>query len=147
MASGVFTDGYMQALLELAADGTAASLEFVEAKWGEGGHVGGVPNVPDPTRTQLESEATPQPPGGAEYTFTKALVAGSVVNNGDGTATATLTLDALEANDRGDGSNPTFYEFGIFDGDGRLCIYGTMDGIVKNNTRTVSLTFTLTYYS
>ena len=134
--NGVWTNAGRDAAAAASGD-QSSNWYFASYKVGEGGHqtVGGfeVPKTPDATYTALESEADADPPTGTMYTFTEALAPADLVFDGAGTKTMSIScsMGSTQGNDRGDGGNPTFYEVGVYDNNGVLCLYGTFPGTQK----------------
>tara|TARA_Y100000310_G_scaffold256180_2_gene263926 strand:- start:1435 stop:1902 length:468 start_codon:yes stop_codon:yes gene_type:complete len=97
---------------------------------GEGGHVGGVPNVPSRLMTDIEAQGYGVD---GKFRFQKSFGAGDVSVGGPSSNILTIVclVDDGEANDRGDGNPPTFYELGVYDENDVMVAYLTFDGQLK----------------
>lgn len=101
---------------------------------------GGVlePRTPDPTLTDLDCIINPgRYPGGAEMRYVwrsdtdfvppnpSRFEASDLWYEAPRTAVSRCFIYFDEANDRGDGENPEFWEVGVFDEDGDMVVYAT----------------------
>lgn len=145
LIQGVFTDAGREAFaksflgpLKRPPYGESYAKYF---KIGEGGYIlgpGGTkqPKTPDPSRTDLESESDP-----TLYTFQKNLIVADLnfqICDSVPFAVVRTFLDYSEGNDDGFGSNPEFFELGIFDEQDVMLFYATMPGETKNAAKTLN---------
>ena len=89
----------------------------------------GAPNVPDPTKTDLESESDAN-----LYTFQKTLQSTDFTFQGENTGRVTVELyvELWEALDDGNGDPPFFFEGGLFNASDVLLYYFTFSKIKKD---------------
>lgn len=117
--------------------------KFKFFKFGMGGweDVGGgvlEPRTPDPSLTDLDCIINPSRyPGGSEMRFVwnswtdhvsphpQRFEAADLWFESPRTAVAKCLVYFEEANDRGDGDPPEFWEMGVFDEDGDMVVYAT----------------------
>ena len=166
-ASGVYVSARRARIAEIMAgvygDGATASAQktgvpITSFAVGEGGYnvVAGnkVPKTPLASRT--DTEATLPPASGSTSAtglrFTKNFAAGDVTDDGAGTLTAVVRLDAAEANlDNNSkltgnfGGDPELFEVVLFDFTGAPVAYCTYDEIVKIPGRTVEIQIQISY--
>lgn len=148
-ATGVFTDGYRAKLAQVASDflndAGKIQLDLVTFRVGEGGSaVPPAPDVPSPTRTDLEADTN------AGYlSFSKSIGAANISDDGAGTLTVNCILSAtepgLDGNGLRSGTNPHLYEAGIFDEAGAMMVYATFDEQVKNAGSQITISIVVTY--
>ena len=150
-ASGVFTNAYRAKLAQVASnfipDGNPGKdqLELVNFKVGEGGStVPPAPDAPDPARTDIEAATTM-----GYLSFTKAIGAANISDDGAGTLTINCILSAtepgLDGNGQRSGTDPHLYEVGVFDDAGTMMVYATYDEQVKTAGNQITISVVVTY--
>lgn len=150
--TGVFTNIYKRKYASKTNTNLVfvTSLNFAYFKIGELGHVGTVPKVPDPDRTDIEAtyeQGTLPPPPGPDLhiSYFKKLFSPGDVTVADAIVTAVCLLLAAEGNDDGLGNTPIYYELGIFDIDNTMIAYFTFDGEQKTDARSLQHTVTIDF--
>jgi len=130
---------------------------FHSVKWGEGGFqtVSGidVPKDPNLFVANTDLEIIENPGLYTPYDYASGLIpidlTTEVIYTGGANQKFRIIahLDSSEENDDGFGSNPRFFEIGIFDNAlatgvdvaDHMIVYCTFDGFLKTNTRTIDV--------
>ena len=149
----VWTDAGLEYMAQAFTDssGLGGPPEAVEFRIGEGGWetvaAVQVPKVPDPTRTTLDCQGPDALIWAglqSDFYFSVALTPGVDVTRVGKVITAVARVELADANDDGHGNDPEFWEAGLFLADGTMLAYSTFPRQIKNNTRILRHTFTLT---
>ncbi len=148
----VWTDAGLEFVAALLTDSSGMSApDIVEFRIGEGGwetvNAAQVPKTPDPTRTTLDCQGPDAATWAAlesDFVFSVSLTPGVDVTRSGSVITAVARLEVGDANNDGHGNAPEFWEAGLFLADGTMLAYSTFNRQIKNNTRILRHTFTLT---
>ena len=96
--------------------------------------------------THLFAESRPCHISGQPFfTFRKTLVAGDVLWDASNGSQISILVDFAEANATQLGLSPRFFEVGVFDSDGVMVAYGTLDERLKVLAAQISLSPTINF--
>ncbi len=149
----IWTNAGLEYMAQAFTDssGLGGPPDIVEFRIGEGGWetVDAVQRAkaPDPTRTTLDCQGPDAATWAglqSDFSFSIALGAGLTVSRVGSVITAVARVELADANDDGYGNDPEFWEAALFLADGTMIAYSTFPRQIKNNTRILRHTFTLT---